>query len=159
VLPTYKNTQFKELNQEDYEEERLFLDKLERRKKSLNYFAHDGIVRITLTNLLTNPIFERAILAIIIISTIQLAIDNPLNDPQSVMSQSLSRLDYALTAAFTMELLLKVIAYGFVNCGSTSFIRNYWNVVDTFVVIITVRILSSLLIIYSCCRIRCQARI
>jgi voltage-dependent calcium channel L type alpha-1D len=115
---------------------------LERRKKSLNYFPHDGIVRKTLAKILTHPIFERAILSIIVISTIQLAVDNPLNDPKSILSQSLSRLDYALTAVFTSELILKVIAYGFVNCGSTSFIRNYWNVVDTFVVIITVRIVS-----------------
>jgi hypothetical protein len=48
---------------------------------------------------------------------------------------------------------MKVIAYGFLNCGSTSFIRNYWNVVDTFVVIITVSIHSILkilaIVIYS----------
>ena len=123
------------------------MDKLERRKKSLNYFTHDGIVRRTLTNVLIHPIFERIILSIIIISTVQLSIDNPLNDPNSFMSQSLSRLDYALTAVFTIELLMKVIAYGFANCGSTSFIRNYWNVLDTFVVIITVSIHSMLQIL------------
>lgn len=70
MLATYKNAQFKELNQEDFEEERSFLDKLERRKKSLNYFTHDGIVRRTLTYVLTHSIFERIILSIIIISTI-----------------------------------------------------------------------------------------
>ena len=118
------------------------MDKLERRKKSLNYFTHDGIVRRTLTYVLTHPIFERIILSIIIVSTVQLSIDNPLNDPNSFLSQSLSRLDYALTAVFVIELLMKVVAYGFANCGSTSFIRNYWNVLDTFVVIITVSIHS-----------------
>ncbi len=69
------------------------------------------------------------------------------------MSQSLSRLDYALTAVFVIELLMKVVAYGFVNCGSTSFIRNYWNLLDTFVVIITVSInfkLQNLAIVIYC---------
>ncbi len=52
VYPSYKSTQFKELSQEDFEEERMFLDKIERRRKSLNYFTHDGIVRKTLNNML-----------------------------------------------------------------------------------------------------------
>lgn len=81
IIPNYKNNVFKEINQEDLEEEKVFQDKLERRKKSLNYFAHDGIVRKTLSTILSHPVFERIMMTIIVISTIQLAIDNPLNDP------------------------------------------------------------------------------
>jgi hypothetical protein len=39
---------------------------------------------------------------------------------------------------FILEALLKIIAEGFVNCGSTSYIRNYWNIVDMTIVIITI---------------------
>lgn len=38
---------------------------------------------------------------------------------------------------FILEALLKIIGGGFFFCGSTSYIRNYWNIVDMTIVIIT----------------------
>lgn len=56
-------------------------------------------------------------LAIILISTVQLAIDNPLNDPNDQFSQILDRMEMALTTIFAVEALLKIIAHGFAFCG------------------------------------------
>ena len=46
-------------------------------------------------------------------------------------------IDYILTAIFSVEATLKLVAFGFAFCGSTSYIRNSWNILDFFVVIIT----------------------
>ncbi len=77
-------------------------------------------------------------ISLIIVNSIALALDNPLNDPKSDMSYNLVVLDYAFTALFVLEAIAKIIADGFYNCGKTSYILNSWNVLDFFVIIITV---------------------
>jgi voltage-dependent calcium channel L type alpha-1D len=80
-------------------------------------------------------------LLIILCSSVQLALENPLNDPDSSLSSALKYIDISLTVIFSFEALLKIIAYGFVFCGSTSYILNIWNVLDFLVVIFSVMIL------------------
>ena len=46
--------------------------------------------------------------------------------------------DYILTAIFSVEATLKLVAFGLAFCGSTSYIRNSWNILDFIVVIITI---------------------
>lgn len=43
-----------------------------------------------------------------------------------------------MSAIFVLEAILKIIAFGFYFCGSKSYIRNYWNILDFFVVLLTV---------------------
>ena len=64
--------------------------------------------------------------------------DNPLDNPESTFSRTLIKVEYFLTSLFIAEALIKVIAFGFLFCGSTSYIRSAWNVLDLFVVIVTV---------------------
>jgi hypothetical protein len=45
--------------------------------------------------------------------------------------------NYIFTAIFTIELLIKVIAIGLV-CGSNTYFRTGWNIMDGFLVIISV---------------------
>ncbi len=47
-------------------------------------------------------------------------------------------MEYTLTSIFIFEAFIKVIAFGFLFCGSTSYIRSAWNALDLFVVIVTV---------------------
>jgi hypothetical protein len=46
--------------------------------------------------------------------------------------------EYILTSLFVAEALIKIIAFGFLFCGSTSYIRSAWNALDLIVVIFTV---------------------
>ncbi|MFN9908523.1 MAG: ion transporter, partial [bacterium] len=39
---------------------------------------------------------------------------------------------------FAIEVILKVISYGFIMCGSKSYMKNYWNLLDIVVVSITI---------------------
>jgi voltage-dependent calcium channel T type alpha-1G len=47
-------------------------------------------------------------------------------------------LDLSLTIIFIMEAILKMIAYGLIFCGSTSYLRSSWNALDLIIVIISV---------------------
>ncbi len=79
-------------------------------------------------------------LLITIVSSVQLGIDNPLNDPDSRYSKVILIIDYTLTAIFGLEAVLKIIGNGFFFCGARSYIRDSTNVLDFFLVIVTVSI-------------------
>ena len=56
-------------------------------------------------------------MGLIIISTILLTLDNPLNDKNGTLSKVLSLLDVFLTFCFTMECLINIIVLGFAFNG------------------------------------------
>jgi hypothetical protein len=57
-------------------------------------------------------------LIFIVLSSIALAVDNPLLDPKSTTVTILKNLEYIMTAIFFLEVVIKVIASGFVLNGS-----------------------------------------
>ena len=63
----------------------------------------------------------------VILSTVLLAIDNPLDDPTSKKQRVLSKLDYTMTFIFFLEALIKVVALGFLFNGPRSYFRKPWN--------------------------------
>lgn len=75
---------------------------------------------------------------IIIISTFELAIDSPLSDNNTPFQYILTAIDKSLTSVFVFESCAKIISYGFIWCGSKSYLRSGWNVLDFFVILITV---------------------
>jgi len=77
-------------------------------------------------------------LLIIFLNTIQLAVDNPLKNPEDKFSKALTLIDFVLTCIFSLEAIMKIIAFGVIYCGSTSYVRNSWNLLDIFVVIVTI---------------------
>ena len=85
-----------------------------------------------------HPYYEWAMMAIILFSSFTLAIDNPLNDPSTIMSEAFLNIDYVFSGIFVIEVAMKVIGYGFIMCGSKSYMRSYWNLLDFLVVSITI---------------------
>ena len=81
--------------------------------------------------------FDSVILVLIVISSILLAIDNPLNNPEGELSKTLAWLDMVMTILFTIEMVLKVATFGFVANGPGSYLRSGWNVLDFFIVVIS----------------------
>jgi hypothetical protein len=47
-------------------------------------------------------------------------------------------MDIVTTTLFTMEVIIKVIAVGFIANGKTSYIRETWNILDFIIVIISI---------------------
>ena len=73
-------------------------------------------------------------MAMITVSTILLAIDGPLNDPKSTQVAVLAYIDYVMTAIFTIEMVIKMIAVGLLLNGKKSYLRNTWNILDFVIV-------------------------
>lgn len=82
-------------------------------------------------------IFDDLVLILIILSSIILAVDNPLNDPNSSFMKLIGFIDISFTCVFFIEALIKIIAKGFFynNMGPIKpYLSNVWNMLDAFVV-------------------------
>jgi hypothetical protein len=74
---------------------------------------------------------------LILVSSILLCVDSPLNDPKSIESAIIAKLDLLLTILFFIEALIKMIAKGcFYNeLGPIQpYMASNWNRLDAFVV-------------------------
>ncbi|XP_066472360.1 voltage-dependent L-type calcium channel subunit alpha-1F [Tiliqua scincoides] len=89
-------------------------------------------LRVGCHKLIHHHIFTNLILVFIILSSISLAAEDPIR-AHSFRNNILGYFDYAFTAIFTVEILLKMTAYGaFLHKGS--FCRNWFNLLDLLVV-------------------------
>jgi len=73
----------------------------------------------------------------VLFSTILLTIDNPLDDPLSKKQFALTILDYITTAIFSFEAIIKIVVFGVLFNGKSSYLREPWNFLDLFVVLIS----------------------
>lgn len=64
-----------------------------------------------------------------------LAYESPFIDPNSSFEQAFNIISYVSMGLFAIEFLLKVIAYGFISCGETSYLRSWANIFDLFVLL------------------------
>lgn len=84
--------------------------------------------------IVSSQYFKLLVYFLIIINSIKLGLDDKISTEIPLFSNTF---DYFLGACLIIEALLKIIAYGFVLDPHT-YLRNYWNVLDFFVVIISV---------------------
>ena len=90
-------------------------------------------------NALTNyRIFDAVIILLILFSTITLAFEHPLEDPNSEQMKTLEKIDMAMTSVFCLEALLKIITAGFLFNGKRSYLRDTWNMLDFIIVILSI---------------------
>ena len=104
---------------------------------SLYLFSPKNWLRIFLHKIRYWPYFDNVILVLIIISSIMLALDNPLNDPDGQLSKTLRIFDIIMTALFTIECGIKIIVSGFIINGRRSYMRDGWNILDFFIVLVS----------------------
>ena len=71
-------------------------------------------------------------------SSIALAFENPLNDPSGNITFVLSIFDIFTTTVFLFEVLIRVMATGFLINGKKSYLRDNWHIIDLFIVIFSV---------------------
>lgn len=82
--------------------------------------------------------FTIFIILMILGSSIILAIENPLDDPEGQKTHILFILDAIMTGIFCLEAIMKIIAYGFVLGHKHTYLRNCWNVMDFIIVVFSV---------------------
>ena len=97
--------------------------------------------RILVSKLVTHYLFDPTILLIILISTITMAVDNPLQDPNGYTATVVNYLDMVYTGIFCLEAIFKIIQAGFMFNGKNSYLRISWNIMDFLIVSFSVRLL------------------
>eukprot|EP00760_Papus_ankaliazontas_P006678 PhM_4_TR13136/c0_g1_i1/m.95968 len=86
--------------------------------------------------------FKALILFSIFLNSVTLAADQPTVTNPSWLTKTLSISELIFTIIFTVEMVLKVVTYGFV-LHRHSYLRNGWNVVDFVIVVIAVVSMTS----------------
>ncbi|KAM8973326.1 voltage-dependent L-type calcium channel subunit alpha-1C isoform 2-T2 [Pelodytes ibericus] len=95
-------------------------------------FRPDNRFRLNCHRIVNNNIFTNLILFFILLSSISLAAEDPVRH-YAFRNQVLYYFDIVFTVIFTIEIALKMTAYGaFLHKGS--FCRNYFNILDLLVV-------------------------
>lgn len=77
-----------------------------------------------------NKIFDGFILFAIILSSLMLPLDNPLNDPNSEQTKNINLMNEIFTGVFVLELTIKAIAKGvfFNNLNHIDpYLKSSWN--------------------------------
>lgn len=82
-----------------------------------------------------HKMFDNFIFFLIAVSTINIAIQNELDDPNGEKARKLGIVDLFLTGCFTMEMAIKIIALGFWSNGDKSYLRDSWNIMDFVIVV------------------------
>lgn len=90
-------------------------------------------MRLTTMALVQNPLFEKVVVWLIIVSAICLALDTPRLAPDSYLNRGLVIVNYIMVAAFTAEMLLKIHAY-----QVCAYFSSGWNCLDSFIVFISI---------------------
>ncbi|XP_041498537.1 voltage-dependent L-type calcium channel subunit alpha-1C isoform X8 [Microtus oregoni] len=95
-------------------------------------FSPNNRFRVQCHRIVNDTIFTNLILFFILLSSISLAAEDPVQHT-SFRNHILGNADYVFTSIFTLEIILKMTAYGaFLHKGS--FCRNYFNILDLLVV-------------------------
>ncbi|XP_073801642.1 voltage-dependent L-type calcium channel subunit alpha-1C isoform X39 [Danio rerio] len=107
--------------------------------KAFFIFSPSNKFRVLCHKIVNHNIFTNLILFFILLSSISLAAEDPVKN-DSFRNQILGYADYVFTGIFTIEIILKMTAYGaFLHKGS--FCRNYFNILD--LVVVSVSLISS----------------
>ena len=107
--------------------------------RSLYLFHYNNIIRKICYKITNHYLFENIVLSIIILSSIKLAYDTYLynvsdNDTRVIVSRNF---DAFFTFFFLFEALVKWISIGFVQ-DKGSYLRESWNWLDFFIVIVSI---------------------
>ncbi|XP_019646539.1 PREDICTED: voltage-dependent T-type calcium channel subunit alpha-1G-like isoform X11 [Branchiostoma belcheri] len=103
---------------------------------SLFLFAPENRLRQLCQYLVNKKWFDHVILIFIFMNCITLAMERPKIDPDSGERMFLTIANHVFTVIFTLEMSVKVLALGFVF-GEGAYLKSGWNVIDGFLVTIS----------------------
>ncbi|CAK9063893.1 unnamed protein product [Durusdinium trenchii] len=110
-------------------------------ERSCFFFSRDGEIRKACLALTAIPAFDHVIMVFIGFSSVVMAFENPLHDPNSTQVKVLEVLSTVFTVIFLLEVVVKMIALGaFCNYGDgrKAYLRSFENVLDFVIVIVSV---------------------
>ncbi|EGZ10885.1 hypothetical protein PHYSODRAFT_337659 [Phytophthora sojae] len=101
---------------------------------SSRVFGRRSKIRQWAAQLSTHPTFHAVMFAFIAASSIVLALENPLHDPESLLARVLLTLDKVFAVVFLFEMAVKVVSLGLV-LNEGAYLRDPWNAIDAFVAV------------------------
>jgi len=110
-------------------------------ERSFFLFSREGEIRKACLALIAIPAFDHIIMVFIGFSSVVMAFENPLADPNSTQVKVLQVLGTIFTVIFLLEVFVKVIALGaFCNYGDgrKAYLRSFENILDFVIVIVSV---------------------
>ncbi len=107
------------------------------KKYSLYCLSHDNWLRQLCTKIINYKGFDNYVLILVFISSITLAIDSPLNNPDAQVSISLYYIDVVMTSLFSLEVIIKVISCDLFYLDG-AYLRSPWNIMDLLIVIFSI---------------------
>ena len=105
---------------------------------SLIFFKPTNCFRLFLMNMITNSIFELTILATVLLSAVCMVLEHPLSDHNSDLNYYLQQINLGITLIFLVEMVIKIIVFGFLFNGPDSYLRGGWNILDSVIVMVSV---------------------
>ena len=104
---------------------------------SLNFLKPDNKCRLIFRSIVRNQGFEFCILTLIIVSSLMLAAESPFWEPGSTISEVFFFTDVGMTTLFTIEMVLKITAFGFAMTRG-AYLTKGWNILDFVIVIVSI---------------------
>lgn len=71
-----------------------------------------------------------------------LALEKPDDLEGTQKVEILKSIDIVMTCAFSLEMLTKIVVYGFIFNGELSYIKDPWNILDFLIVTVSILSLS-----------------
>eukprot|EP01083_Nonionella_stella_P162263 532512_1 len=120
---------------------RLSASKSERRQweiygRAWYLFGTESKIRRLAASIVYHPFFDNGILVLIILSSLIMALQHPGIDPRSVEGMVMDIAQIIIAVLFTLEALLRSLTLGF-TMHHKSYLRDPWNRLDFFIVVIT----------------------
>ena len=84
-----------------------------------------------------HPFFDWTILVFIVITTVCLTMEGPLLDRNDITIKVLVQIDYVMTVIFFLEMVVKIVAMGFLFNGKGSYLHDGWCMLDFVIVMIS----------------------
>ena len=103
--------------------------------KSLFFLSQKNCFRIMVARVVKQQWFDSFILILILFASILLTLENPLDNPDGMKITVIKYLDIVATSFFVLEMVLKVITFGFIFNGKESYLRSLWNILDLVTVL------------------------
>jgi hypothetical protein len=98
----------------------------------------DGKIITTKKKVMISRWFENFIIFLIILNSLALVLDNPLENPNGTLSRTFYFFDIIFTICFAIEAAMKITAMGFFSNnmpGIEGYIMNGWNILDFIIVV------------------------
>ncbi|XP_018092078.2 voltage-dependent T-type calcium channel subunit alpha-1H isoform X2 [Xenopus laevis] len=104
---------------------------------SLYMFSPQNQFRVICQKVIAHKMFDHVVLVFIFLNCITIALERPDIDSNSLERIFLSVSNYIFTAIFVVEMMIKVVALGFVS-GENTYLQSSWNVLDGILVFVSI---------------------